>query len=105
MLIRTNGASRRAISLANVVTMRPPVAAQGCPTAIELLDTFTRLQSMGTMGHEPGSPQKSLDLLDQARFRNCSNRRINVLAILEEENARNLALVETHCGALIFVDV
>ena len=36
MLMSPSRASRRAISLASVVTMRPPVAAQGWPTAIEL---------------------------------------------------------------------
>ncbi len=36
MLTRPRLASRRAISFASVVTMRPPVAAHGWPTAIEL---------------------------------------------------------------------
>ena len=42
MLSRPNGALRRAISQARVVTMRPPVADQGCPTAKDREPDMTR---------------------------------------------------------------
>ena len=50
MLTRPSRESLLAISFARVVRIRPPVADQGCPTAIELPDTFTLFQSIGPVG-------------------------------------------------------
>src|SRR2546425_154532 len=47
MLTRPGRAGRGAISYARVVRMRPPVAAHGWPTAMELPFTFTLSQGTG----------------------------------------------------------
>src|SRR5690606_19064586 len=48
--INPNSTSRRTISLASVVTIRAPVAANGCPSAIDPPETLVRSQSTSPTG-------------------------------------------------------
>ena len=50
-------------------------------------------------------PQMLLDLLDEVLCGNYPHHGIDMLAVLEEENARYRAHAEARCGVLIRVDI